>query len=126
MSFKTKTVLAPIAHMAAFAAIAEFVGPGLTTKVQLDRAIGAASTIPFMKLKPEYVTEVAMAGAKLIETMHNNKTHDPALVSQLIEHVVDAGNQLVANNHQKQNGTGDVAGVQQKPNVGQSAGSSAQ
>lgn len=124
MSFKKKTALAPFVHMASLAALTDIIGPSLTTTDQLDRAIGAASVIPFMPLKPDQVAEVAEDITKKITEMKNDKTHDLALVSQLVERLVDASNQLINNNHQKQNGAGDSPAAYQ-PKTGQSTGARA-
>ncbi len=131
MSFKTKT-FPP--HLAPLARIATIIGfdletsalikdsTGLTTRDQLQQAIGLASAVSLMDIKkPEHVTEVTMTGAKLIEAMRRSRLHKPEFVSQLIEHLVDVGNKLSNNYHVKQNGAGDVAGVQPQAKPGASA-----
>jgi len=122
MSFKNTVLFAP--HMAPLVAIAGIAGidfhtfkasedsTGLATRDQLQQAIGLTSAIPLMEIKKaEHLNEVTTAGAKLIDAMKRSKLHDRALVSQLIKHLVDAGNKATNNYHVKQNGAGDKPAV---------------
>ncbi len=120
---KTKTLFAP--HMAALAAIAVIVKSGLTSNNQFKDAAAISTTIPLMNLKPEHITEVTTGLEKQIDELQADKKHEKSLVNQLINHLVDASQKLVANNHQKQNGTGENAGAQPQtqPQRGQVAGS---
>lgn len=107
---KTKTLFAP--HMAPLARIAAIVASGLSSNNQFKDAAAISTSIPLMNLKPEHVTEVTIGIEKQIDELQADKKHEKALVNQLINHLVDAGQKLSMNNHQKQNGTGDVAGAQ--------------
>ena len=53
--FKTTAFLSLVASVPAFAALADIIGTNLTTQSQLDRAIGATSTIQHMKFEPKKV-----------------------------------------------------------------------
>jgi len=99
--------LAPV--VPGFAALTDIIGHGLTTQSQLDRAIGATSTIAHMKFESKKVAEVTAGIAELIADMNASKTkYDPVLVSRLNEHLIYVNNQFVKHNA---NGTGDVAGA---------------
>ena len=123
---KTKTVLMYIPHMAPLARITAITASGLTSNEQFKAAAAVSAVIPTMQLKPEHITEVTTGIEKQIDELQSaGKKHEKALVNQLINHLVDASKNLVANNHVKQNGTGDVAGAQSQtqPQRGQVAGS---
>ena len=121
---KTKTLFAP--HMAPLAAIALIVKSGLTSNNQFKDAVAISTSIPLMNLKPEHVTEVTAGIEKQIDELQDDKKHQKALVNQLINHLVNASQKLVTNNHQKQNHTGDITGAQPKPEFKQGAGAQAQ
>lgn len=123
---KTKAVLMFAPHLAPLAAIAVIVKSGLTSNNQFKEAAAISTSIPLMNLKPEHVTEVTTGLEKQIDELQADKKHEKALVNQLINHLVDASRKLVANNHQKQNGTGDSpAAHQPKPEFKQGAGAQA-
>lgn len=138
---KTKTVLMFAPHLAPLARIAELIGidpvtfkqiegsTGLIKCDQLQRAIGIADMIPLMDIKkPDHLEDVMKTSAKLIDTMKRSRLHDREMFATLVDHIVGAGNKLSHNyHHTKQNGTGDVAGVQPqaKPEFKQDAGAQA-
>ena len=99
--------LAPV--VPGFAALTDIIGHGLTTQSQLDRAIGATSTIQHMKFEPKKVAEVTAGIDKLVSEMKLDKQNLPALVSKFSEHLIYVNNQFVKHNA---NGKGDVAGAQ--------------
>ena len=123
---KTKTVLMSAKHLAPLARIAAITASGLTSNGQFKDAAAVSAVIPTMQLTPAEITEVTTGIEKQIDELQGaGKKHERALVNQLINHLVDASKNLVANNHVKQNGTGDVAGAQSQtqPQRGQVAGS---
>jgi len=107
--FKTTAFLSLVASVPAFAALADIIGTNLTTQSQLDRAIGATSTIQHMKFEPKKVAEVTAGIDKLVSEMKLDKQNLPALVSKFSEHLIYVNNQFVKHNA---NGKGDVAGAQ--------------
>ena len=113
-----KTVLMFAPHLAPLARIAAITAAGLSSNNQFKDAAAVAAIIPTMSLKPEHVTEVTTELEKQIDELQAGKKHEKALANQLINHLVDASKNLVANNHQKQNGTGDVAGTQPQQKSG--------
>jgi hypothetical protein len=102
MQFKTLVA----SHMSVLAEIGAIIAPGLTTTNQLKDALALSTAITNMKLKPEHVTEVTNDISKQVQLLQNSKTHNTALASQLVDQFVAVNNQLIANNHQKQNGAG--------------------
>ncbi len=113
--FKTTAFLALAASVPAFAALTDIIGPNLTTQSQLDRAIGATSTIQYMKVESKKVPEITAGINTLIADLKASKTiYDPALVSKFSEHLVHVNNLFVKHNS---NGAGDTIGAQphQKP-----------
>jgi hypothetical protein len=110
-----KTVLfAP--HMAPLVAVANILGIDFSTfkpkesfahpvgRDQFQQITGLVNVIPTMKLKPEHVTEVAETSEKLVHELRVSGQQDPELVTKLTEHLLDASNKLIDNNHAGQNG----------------------
>lgn len=112
-TFKTKAFLALATVVPGFAVLADTIGSGLTTQSQLDRAIGATSTIQHMKFESKKVAEITAGIDQLITDLKDSKTkYDPVLVSKFSEHLIHVNNRFVKHNT---NGTGDVAGTQSQP-----------
>ena len=125
---QTKKTVLSAPHMAPLARIAAITAAGLSSNNQFKDAAAVAAVIPTMQLQPQHVTEVTGEIEKQIDELQSDKKHQKALANQLINHLVDAGRNVVANNHAKQNGTGDVTSAQphSQPKHGQAIGAGTQ
>ena len=106
MSSPQTKLVAP--HMSALSVIAALMSDSvLSSQTKLQHLIGAAKTIPGMKLQPEHVVEVTKGLDRQIDEIRDTNFQ---FGKAAIEHLTTASEQLVANNKVARNGHADDVG----------------
>ncbi len=103
-------------HMSALATISALMTDGLlSSQTKLQHLIGAAKSIPMMKLQPNHVAEVVAGIDQQIAGIQNGTFQ---YGKAAVEHLTTVRNQLVTSNKLAQNGHAGAAETSMDAHIG--------